>query len=682
MPEIQTIQTTVQRGNATLAHSSWNAEQRSINADFASGKPVLRYSWYNDEYYWEELDMSEGAIDMTRINLGAAVLKDHRQYTIDAQVGITTKGWVEDGVAVCSMRLSERDDLAGFRKDVEDKILKNISVGYEIIEYDRISPKKKGEYPVYRAVKWSPIEVSFVAIPADETVGVRSLEDVKKQSLQQRDSSRIISTTIKNRIMAKPAVDSQVETPEDELPTRTAATEKPADTAIPAGLSAEEVRKIAKEATAAERARVVDIRRSAGLANMPEAEVTALINSDVSLDQAREKIFEHMEKTDVASGLRGAGIKVVKGKEQADKDAEVRSHALILRSAVNLPKDTDKALLREAEKFRGMSLLSLARLGLEERGISTRLMPDDEIAQRSITPQSTGEFPELINHAVNTILLASYAETEGVYKKLTKKGSLKDFKDYKSVRGWGLPDLKPVGETEEYENIELGDAKGEIVRLSKYGAIVSLSWEAIVNDDWNTFAEILSELGVSVERTRDKNLFALINMAGGGGFGPIMGDGVPMWHTTHVNLGTASAFSAANITDLKQKLRRQKNGAGELIGFDIDKLLIEDFLEDQAKELNDSQFIVNPTGKNINNENRSRGTFKEIIVSPRISDVDSYRVFAKNYPAFQASYYNGKETPDYSRHEDFRVDAMHWKVRDVIGFNGIDWRATAMNAGA
>lgn len=49
---------------------------------------------------------------------------------------------------------------------VEDGILTNVSVGYRINKMDKDS---KGHY---RATSWTPLEVSFVGVPADTSVGL------------------------------------------------------------------------------------------------------------------------------------------------------------------------------------------------------------------------------------------------------------------------------------------------------------------------------------------------------------------------------------------------------------------------------------------------------------------------------------------------------------------------------
>jgi len=54
--------------------------------------------------------------------------------------------------------------------DVRDKIRRNVSVGYRLDEV--VLESEKDGVPTYRVKSWTPMEVSIVPIPADQTVGV------------------------------------------------------------------------------------------------------------------------------------------------------------------------------------------------------------------------------------------------------------------------------------------------------------------------------------------------------------------------------------------------------------------------------------------------------------------------------------------------------------------------------
>lgn len=126
----------------------------------------------------EILSHAKGAVDMTRINGGAAVLVDHR----GDQVGKVMNGTAridEDRVQRAWLRFSRSARGQEIEGDVADQTRENISVGYMVLDWDvelRETGKDGNGKPtyteVYRVTRWQPAEVSIVSVPADVTVGV------------------------------------------------------------------------------------------------------------------------------------------------------------------------------------------------------------------------------------------------------------------------------------------------------------------------------------------------------------------------------------------------------------------------------------------------------------------------------------------------------------------------------
>jgi HK97 family phage major capsid protein len=154
------------RGFRTVAleRASLNEETRSIELAFSSEAPVER-SWGI-----EILGHSEDEMDREWIGGGTApLLLDHNPRE---QVGVVegvTLG--EDRKARAVVRFGRSARAEEVMRDVADGIRTNVSVGYELLDI-REEPAKKGEPLTYRAVRWRPLEVSLVSIPADMTVGV------------------------------------------------------------------------------------------------------------------------------------------------------------------------------------------------------------------------------------------------------------------------------------------------------------------------------------------------------------------------------------------------------------------------------------------------------------------------------------------------------------------------------
>ena len=154
------------RGFRTVAleRASLNEETRSIELAFSSEAPVER-SWGI-----EVLGHAEGEMDQAWIGGGTApLLLDHNPREQVGVVESVTLG--EDRKARAVVRFGRSARAEEVMRDVADGIRTNVSVGYELLDI-REEPAKKGEPQTYRAVRWRPLEVSLVSIPADMTVGV------------------------------------------------------------------------------------------------------------------------------------------------------------------------------------------------------------------------------------------------------------------------------------------------------------------------------------------------------------------------------------------------------------------------------------------------------------------------------------------------------------------------------
>ena len=140
-------------------------DSRSLEFSFSSETPVAR--WFGDEV----LSHADGAVDLGRANDGAPLLWNHNP---DQQIGVVERAWVDGEKQRGMVRVRFSRSALGEEKwrDVQDGVLRNVSVGYRIND---ATPIRDGEGIV--ATSWQPHEVSMVSIPADASVGVgRSLQ--------------------------------------------------------------------------------------------------------------------------------------------------------------------------------------------------------------------------------------------------------------------------------------------------------------------------------------------------------------------------------------------------------------------------------------------------------------------------------------------------------------------------
>lgn len=132
---------------------SIRAETRTVQASLSSEHPVKRFD--GDEV----LSHKPGAIDLSRAPL--PLLCSHNNAALP--VGVVEGLSVSDGKLKGTIRLSANQD--GLWRDIQDGILRSLSIGYRIIEKVKT---KTG----FTATKWMPFECSLVAAPADNTVGI------------------------------------------------------------------------------------------------------------------------------------------------------------------------------------------------------------------------------------------------------------------------------------------------------------------------------------------------------------------------------------------------------------------------------------------------------------------------------------------------------------------------------
>lgn len=147
---------------ATIDRSAVDEEARTVELAFSSETPVDR------PFGREVLDHAPDSVDLSRLNDGAPLLLEHDR---SQQVGVIESARVDvDRIGRAVVRFSKSVLGNEIFQDVKDGIRRLVSVGYVVDEF--ASEKAEAGLETLRAISWRPLEVSFVAIPADQNVGV------------------------------------------------------------------------------------------------------------------------------------------------------------------------------------------------------------------------------------------------------------------------------------------------------------------------------------------------------------------------------------------------------------------------------------------------------------------------------------------------------------------------------
>lgn len=280
-PEVETINLPLMSRALPVVPETVDEAAREVDVIFTTGAQVRRRDWRAGEDYLEELVVSAEAIDLGRLNNGAPCLDTHYSYSVDEVVAAVVPGSarVEAGKGVCRVKfppagVDARSDSAWGK--VSAGVLRNISVGYRIIEFVEI--RNGADTPIRRVTRWEPMEISLVPMGADDGAVVRSADD-------KRGERREFAATFKRsgeKTMTKPneGAGSEGEGAARNVP---AETEEQRAAALTAAR---------KEGGEAERAAISEILDLAKIAGRSLDDVRAWFKGGKSVSEVRSAIAD------------------------------------------------------------------------------------------------------------------------------------------------------------------------------------------------------------------------------------------------------------------------------------------------------------------------------------------------------------------------------------------------------
>ena len=376
---------------------------------FSTGAAVRRYDWLRDRAYNEVLVVEEGSIRMDRLSRGAPLLNTHNSYELEAVLGVLENPSVKNGMGECDVTFSRRASVAGFVQDVDDRVIRNVSVGYVRHAVQMVPPEAEGAMWTYRVVDWEPFEVSLVPIPADMDSQVRSAGAPAQDEAHQLRTFPCHFTEVPH------------------VQTRAAAHPPKATTMTEAELQAQREQEAATRAANEAAARTAAITAATEAATVRAAEITdlcarhntgalaaALIrNPAVSVDQARSAVLEEIARRDVAAGGH-LNVRV----EKIGDETDTRMSGI--EEAIHSRVDPKIKVGDNGRQYRGMSLLELGRDVLEAGGVSTRGLSRMALATqmlqfRSPGMHSTSDFVSLFSNVATKRLRAAYSQNPATY---------------------------------------------------------------------------------------------------------------------------------------------------------------------------------------------------------------------------------------------------------------------------
>jgi hypothetical protein len=653
---------------------------------FSAGASVRRYDWYRERAYMETLVVEEGAIRLDRLSRGAPLLNTHSAWDLEDQLGVVELPEIRNGQGLCRATFSRRESVAGYVQDVADKIIRNVSVGYVRHRVEMVPPAAEGGMWEYRIVDWEPYEVSLVPIPADMDCQVRAdggaqAEDEKKvlrtfpcEFIEVRASASPVPPTVGISAGFQPKETRQMD--EDQAAGGTPAATPAAPAApAPAATQATDAQRAAQLA-AASAADITELCARHGVAQL----AAGLIRSGKTLADAQASVLEELARRDAAGG----GHRNVGSIRTVQDEMQVRlagiEQAIMHRVAVGVTLDDN------GRQYRGMSLMELGRDFLEAHGVNTRGMDKLQLSSRILHfrvagMHGTSDFSSLFANVANKRLRSAYDENEGTYGLWARRApNAPDFKSMSTVQLSGAPDLLQTNEHGEFKYGKMTDG-AETYAMLTYGRIVSLTRQAIINDDLRAFERMVSAFGFAARRLENRTVYAQLTA------NAAMADTVALFHSTHANLGTGggSALSFDALKAGRTAMRLQKGLASEELNLAPSYLIVPATLEQTAYQLTSSNYT--PSAKAEVNEFRAGGRTALTPVVEPVLDANSTAAWylaaaSSQIDTVEYCYLDGAEGPVIESEPGFEVDGISYKCRLDFAAKAVDFRGLYKGAGS
>lgn len=660
---------------------------RTVDVTWTTGAQVRRYDYYNDRAYLEELSLDPAHVRMGRLTSGRApVLDTHSRWGLGSVLGVVQRA----DIGGATLKMSKRADVAPILEDVRDGIIGNVSVGYTVHKIQRIAPAKDGDTWIYRAIDWEPSEISFVPIGADAGAGTRS--DDPRQAAQPGERALrtypcefvgSVSTETRNHPPAAAGNHREAsDMTEEEKKAAEAAEQKRAKEAA----AEAERKRIAEEARKQEAERQNEIRSLCATGRMDAAFTQRLLDDgNVTAEQAGLAILREQARLAAANPTR-VPANVQMGRDEVDQRRECMGNAIILRAnpGARLVLGDDAAnrrALESAREYRGMTLVDMARDCIERAGGSTRGMSRREVAVAALNMDqslgirsgqlSTSDFPNVLASTVNRTLRQAYQLAPRTFTGWARQATAPDFRQVARTQLSDLGRFQPVNEGGEYKFLSFGDS-AEKYSLGKYGGIVALTWESIVNDDLSAFDRVPAMIAAEAAATEADIVYGiLLNNAN-------MADGTALFAAGHGNLPSAAAITDLTLGSGRQLMYVQTGPNGRVLNLRPVFLVVGPAKEMEANKYTSASFVATKGADIAPNFNTSL----QVIVDARITGNKWFLIASPSQiDTVEYAYLEGEEGLFTETQVGFEVDGVKIKARHVFAAKAIDWRGMVYNSG-
>ncbi|WP_109507350.1 hypothetical protein [Nocardioides speluncae] len=319
---------------------------------------------------------------------------------------------------------------------------------------------------------------------------------------------------------------------------------------------------------------------------------------------------------------------------------------------------------------------------------------------------STSDFPLLFGDILDRSMLGTYNEWPSIWRKLAKKGTVRDFRTVKKFFTDGAEAILPaVKQGSEYKEAALSEGKYEY-SVGKYGRRLGFLWEAMINDDLDALRDAPQRLAKAARMSEER--FATELYADG------TGPDAAFFSVGNNNRLTANPLTVAGLQTGITRLKGFKDVDGNPIFTGLVRLEVPPALEITAKNIiNATEIRVaagsgSATTDQLVAKNWMDNEVVELVVNPWLPIVDesankdnTWYLFADpdvGRPAMEVGFLRGHESPQLfmkapnairigggmvgAEEGSFETDGLDYKVRHVFGGSLMEPKAALASIGA
>ncbi len=572
--------------------------------------------------YVEILSHAPGAIDTSLLD---SLLVEH---DLKLVVGGVRNHKIDGRQMATQMHIDEAAKLPtgiSVRSAVKQRYLRSVSIGYTYSMKDVTVNRATRTVTVH---KWQARELSLTPVGKDQRARFRSFSDFTNP--------------------ANPA-------------------DKPQEAIMPEEIKPGDKPAIDETARAKE---IADARQSAVVASQRSADVVRITKLAESYDLKASEYLDEKKFPDVDKAIDGMiAEKATRSATQVkaniggaiatvNEEAVDKARSAAVDSMALLGGFMDAQGLTKAET--GFTMLDIAKRHAKRCGLDPSDWSKLDTAQYILAKRVPGaRSANVTSSNFNNVVLGNYMDKEVLngfnnfassvtYQKWTRRKLVADFKTF------GIGALDSGNLISTAENLpfqELTKAEGYFTgALGLYGATISLSFQALVNDDLGEFAAMLNRAGAIAQRTIDKNVYDVLNA------GP--------W-TDNTSSGVAGLATAAGMGVLRAAFDNKLGPAGVKIANTPRFVLVPSCLRTQALQLT-TQVQAYPTVTNTN-------TDLETVVTPHLTQAGTATqstVYMAGDPRFVdtvvVAMLQGMETPQVAEYDAGAVAARKWKIMQAF----------------